>query len=48
MARAGFAGPCERCYQDPEGFDECLDRAADFESMINPAPVELEERDEDA
>jgi hypothetical protein len=35
MAEAGCAGPCGRCWQDPEGFEECLDQAADFESMLS-------------
>jgi hypothetical protein len=38
MAEAGCAGPCGRCWQDPEGFEECLDQAADFESMLTQQP----------
>jgi hypothetical protein len=46
MAEAGYAGPCDRCWQDPEGFEECLERAADFESLLNPAQVDLEDMDD--
>jgi hypothetical protein len=34
MYRAGSLEPCVACFQDPEGIEECLDRATDFESML--------------
>jgi hypothetical protein len=42
MIRAGLA-TCDRCFSDPEGFEECCDQAAWWESLLNPEPVELDE-----
>jgi hypothetical protein len=44
MWRAGARGfTCGRCWQAPEGLDECLDEAIGFESMTNPTLADLED-----
>jgi hypothetical protein len=45
MQQAGLA-TCDGCFSDPEGFEECAEEAAWWESLLNPQPVELEECDE--
>lgn len=33
LRNAGFLVFCENCWNEPEAFDECLERAADWESQ---------------
>jgi hypothetical protein len=34
MRRIRVIEACALCFRDPEGIEECLERAADFESLL--------------
>jgi hypothetical protein len=46
MYEAGLIG-CDRCFHDePESFEECCERAAQWQSLLDCAPLSLDEIEE--